>query len=87
MPVDDKTKKRFTNLALVGDILFEISNETADQTHFFMAKSALAEFQKDMEALELGADIERGMQNLLNYLHKKIDKRMRQSVNGEFSKD
>jgi hypothetical protein len=83
---DEETKKRFANLAIVGDFLFEISNENVEATDYFLAKTALEEFGEAVAKVDLELPVRTGVENLIRYLDKKIEKRKRQQ-DGEFSQD
>lgn len=83
---DDSTVKRFKNLAIIGNFLFQISNDNAEQTDYFLAKSALTEFTNEVNLLNLDFATKTGVDNLIRYMDKKIEKRNRQA-GGEFSKD
>lgn len=77
--VDNQTIERIRSLALVGDALFETTNEIGFQTKFYEAKESLNKFKDEIEKLELDADSRRGIMNLVHYLHGKIDKRLAHS--------
>ena len=83
---DEGTTKRFSNLAIVGNFLYQISNENGEQTDYFLAKTALQEFALATQNVELSPEVRLGVENLVKYLDKKIGKRNRQK-GGEFSKD
>ena len=83
---DEETKHRFTNLAIVGDYLYQISNENGEQTDYFLAKTALQSFAEAIELVEIDEKTRSGVNNLVKYLDKKIEKRNRQA-SGEFSQD
>jgi len=84
--IDTETLKRLTNLAFVGNFLFETSNETSEQMDYFLAKSSLKEFDNNLKMLELDGKTMDGLNKLVQYLDKKIEKRQRQA-SGEFSPD
>ncbi len=86
MEPDQATKTRLEKLAIVGNMLFQISNDNVDQTNYFLAKSSLQSFSEDISNLELDQKTMSGMMNLIKYLETKIDKRQKQA-GGEFSKD
>ncbi len=82
---DEPTMERLRNLAPIGDLLFEVSNDNSEET-YFLAKSSLGKFKDGITKLELPPQIMKGMLNLIKYLETKIEKRKRQAL-GEFSKD
>lgn len=83
---DDATKKRFSDLSIVGNFLYQVSNDNAEQTDYFLAKTALQEFDQAVKSIDLDLKTRSGMNNLIKYLDTKIEKRNRQA-GGEFSKD
>ena len=83
---DEGTKKRYSNLSIIGNFLYQISNENVEQTDYFLAKTSLQEFGKATADVELDPQTRIGVENLIKYLDKKIEKRNRQQ-GGEFSQD
>ncbi len=79
MQPDQETLERIKNLAYVGNALYEISNEVAGNTDLFLAKDALGKFKVGIDSLGLQGEILKGMQNLIEYLDKKLDKRIKAS--------
>lgn len=86
MPVDENTQKRFKNLATVGNVLYQITDENTEDTNYFLAKSALKEFAEAVDLLALDQETKKGIRSLVLYLQGKIEKRMEQA-NGAFSSD
>lgn len=84
--MDDAVKKRFSNLAVIGNFLYQISNENGEQTDYFLAKTALQEFSESSKTVDLDIPTRTGVDNFIKYLDKKIEKRKRQQ-SGEFSAD
>jgi hypothetical protein len=76
---DLETKERISNLAIVGSTLMQgFSEENQDfGTNFFYAKEALQKFREGIDRLELDPKSKKGMEDLINYLYTKIDKRER----------
>jgi len=83
---DENTIERFKSLAIIGDFLYQISNDNAEQTEYFLAKTALQKFTAESNLIELDFKTRSGVNNLIAYMDKKIEKRNRQAI-GEFSKD
>jgi|GEM_PF-7000816 len=83
---DDDTKKRFADLGIIGDFLYQISHDNAEQTDYFLAKAAINQFLEATRLVELDMKARSGVENLIKYLDSKIEKRKRQA-GGEFSKD
>ncbi|KXK26723.1 MAG: hypothetical protein TR69_WS6001000737 [candidate division WS6 bacterium OLB20] len=75
---DAETKERIANLAIVGEALNETyGEENMDYgTDFFLAKEGLLKFKSGIERLNLDPRSRKGMMDLIDYLMKKIDKRM-----------
>ena len=80
MQPDDATKDRIKNLSEVGNALFEATNDDAFQTNFYAAKESLKRFKSGIDDLDLDFESKKGMENLINYLDKKIDKRLDASL-------
>lgn len=85
MKPDEPTIQRLRNLAAVGEMLYEVSNDNSEET-YFLAKSSLNAYEKGLRNLELEPKIMDGMLKLVQYLGNKIEKRKRQA-GGEFSND
>ena len=81
MQPDEDTKLRIKNLAKVGKALDEISNDNGGETDYFLAQTALGEFEEGRNKLTLDEESKEGMTSLINYLRKKISKRMTQEEN------
>lgn len=77
---DPNTLKRLQNLSIVGNFLFEISNENAEMTNFFLAKTSLQNFKEEIEMLDLPYEVKIGIDNLIKYLDQKIEKRKKQQI-------
>ncbi|MBE2279926.1 MAG: hypothetical protein IAE91_06000 [Ignavibacteriaceae bacterium] len=75
---DEETKNRIKNLGIVGKALSEETNENQGATSVFLAKSSLKEFENGIKKLELDPESSAGMQYLINFLDKLIDKKMEQ---------
>lgn len=75
---DEETKKRMKSLAYVGTALMEIGNDNAGLTDFLVAKEELKNFTNAMALLELDPETKAGMNDLVTYLSKKLDKRITQ---------
>ncbi|MFS8131079.1 MAG: hypothetical protein ACMG57_03805 [Candidatus Dojkabacteria bacterium] len=81
MKPDEETKKRIQNLGRVGTALVQISNEVAGETDYFLAKQALKNFDDGIAILDLDYESRKGMNDLIDYLSKKLDKRLKQLNN------
>lgn len=77
---DDDTKNRIKNLAVVGTALFEATHDDAYQTNYYAAKEALKRFLEGIKKLELDEESMKGMEDLVSYLDKKIDRRLEASI-------
>lgn len=77
---DEATKDRIKNLAVVGNAVLNNSSDISEQTNFFLAKQALLDFEKGIHDLDLDAESMRGMESLIKYLKKKIDRRLHERV-------
>lgn len=75
---DEQTKERIKNLAIVGNALNDTYSEANmdSGTDFFMALDALSKFKEGIEKLDLDESSKTGMIDLIEYLRKKIEKRM-----------
>lgn len=78
---DLQTRDRIKNLAYVGTALVQISNENAGETDYFLAKDSLRKFEDGISKLELDYQSRKGMKDLIEYLRKKLDKRLKQLNN------
>ncbi len=78
---DQETIQRIKNLAIVGKALFETESEVSFNTNFFLAKEALNKFKEGIDKLNLNEESKAGMESLVKYLHKKIDKRIEKTTN------
>ncbi|MEP7103648.1 MAG: hypothetical protein ABI721_03000 [Candidatus Dojkabacteria bacterium] len=81
MQPDEETKNRIRNLAAVGTALVQISNENAGETDYFIAKQSLINFEQGINKLDLDYESKKGMKDLIDYLSKKLDKRIKQLNN------
>jgi len=74
---DAPTKERLTNLAAVGkalnDTYSEDNLETGDD--FYFALENLNKFKEGLDMLALEDDVKKGMDDLVEYLRKKIERR------------
>lgn len=77
MKPDADTADRIKNLAAVGKALFESSSDISFNTDFYLALEALNRFEAGFNKLELDDESVLGMKNLIEYLRKKINKRMK----------
>jgi predicted DNA-binding protein len=75
---DPETIERIKYLAIVGKALSDTySDENLENgTDFFLAKDALNRFKDGIDKLELDIESRKGMNGLIEYLQKKIDRRM-----------
>lgn len=75
---DQETQDRIANLAIVGEALNETYGEENMDfgTDFFLAKEGLIKFKAGIERLNLPPRSKKGMIDLVEYLMRKIDKRM-----------
>lgn len=76
---DFDTIERIKNLAAVGRIISETSNEVSFDTDYFLAKDALQKFKVGIDNLDLDIESRDGMDKLINFLQKIIDQRLAQS--------
>ena len=76
---DEQTKERLKNLSAVGkalnDTFSEENLDTGDD--FYLAIEYLDKFQKGLDELILEETVRKGMNDLVVYLKKKIQKRMK----------
>ena len=75
---DEPTKQRIKNLAVVGKALNDTYSEENMESgaDFFMAFEALNRFKEGIEKLDLDEESRHGMLDLIEYLRKKIQRRM-----------
>lgn len=77
---DSATATRLSNLAIVGTALMQRANDNSFQTEFLLAKEALDKFAAGIAALDLDPESRRGMEDLIEYLNVKIEKRLNSNV-------
>lgn len=79
------TNELLKNLSNVGRFLEQISDETREQTEYFVAKTSLDNIKASINNLNpvLDSNVINGLDSLISYLEKKTEKRKRQA-NGEF---
>jgi predicted DNA-binding protein len=77
---DPETLERLKNLAYVGNAIYSTVSETSFDTDFYLAIEALNKFKEGINKLILEDEIKRGIDNLIVYLQKKIDRRMTSKV-------
>jgi hypothetical protein len=77
---DEQTKERFKYLAVVGKMLMQTANENRYQTDYYIAKQALDKFIELYRLLDLDPESKEGMEQLIDYLRKKIDRRLNASI-------
>jgi len=74
---DDATKERLSNLSAVGialnDTYSEDNLETGDG--FYLALDSLNKFKEGLDKLILDEPTKKGMNDLVEYLRKKIERR------------
>lgn len=80
MQPDPDTLLRIQNLALVGTAIAEESSESTFQTNQFVAKEALKRFQDGIKQLTLPPEVSVGIDRLVEYLDKKLDRRMQNAA-------
>lgn len=75
---DPETKDRIRNLAIVGKALNDTYSEENMESglDFFMALESLNKFKNGIEKLDLDEPSKTGMIDLIEYLRKKIERRM-----------
>jgi hypothetical protein len=77
---DKDTLERIKHLAYVGTALLQnVESENTFGTNYFLAKEALNNFRGGIAKLNLDPVSIDGMENLIKYLEKKIEKRMKYS--------
>ena len=79
MPADENTLKRLEYFAQIGDFLFLISDDKAQEDAFYEAKQALTNFTNEINKLELPAKTKNGVDHFIKYIDTKINKRMNQA--------
>lgn len=72
---------RIKYLAVVGNALVQTASERSYLTSFYSAKDSLYEFSNLVNQLDLDAESRNGINNLIEYLGKKIDKRLKNADN------
>jgi len=77
---DELTRERFKNLAVVGNALMQTADENRYQTDYYIAKQALDKFVELYKLLDLDPESRTGMDGLIDYLRKKIDRRLNASL-------
>lgn len=77
MNPDAETKSRIKNLGIVGTTLLQaFSEENQDfGTNFVYAKEALERFRDGINRLELDEPSKKGMNDLVDFLYKELEKR------------
>lgn len=75
---DAETRERIKNLAIVGKALNDTYSEENLESgaDFFMALESLNRFREGIEKLDLDEKSKEGMMDLIEYLRKKIERRM-----------
>ncbi len=82
--MDSNTSNQLlSNLSNIGKFLEQISDETTEQTEYFVAKTSIDNIKALISTLQIDANTLDGLNRLVSYLEKKIEKRNRQA-NGEF---
>lgn len=74
---DEATVERIKNLAQVGNAIFLTGDDVGFQTAFFAGKEALSKFADGINKLNLSGETKEGMDNLIKYLQKKLDRRIK----------
>lgn len=79
------TNQLLNNLSIIGRFLEQISNENGEQTEYFVAKTSIDNIKALMTTISTLVDTNTldGLNRLVSYLEKKVEKRNRQA-NGEF---
>lgn len=80
MKPDAYTSERIKYLAIAGRAIAETSNENTHETNFFLAREALKKFSEGLHQLELPQEDMWGMEMLIEYLDKKIERRLNNSA-------
>ena len=75
---DSETKERIKNLAVVGKALNDTYSEDNMESgaDFFVALESLNRFKDGIDKLDLDEPSKTGMIDLIEYLRKKIERRM-----------
>jgi predicted DNA-binding protein len=75
---DSPTKERIKNLAIVGKAMNDTYSEENLESgnDFYLAKEALNNFKEGIDKLNLDEESRQGMNELIEYLQKKIDRRL-----------
>ena len=83
---DEHTVARIKNLAVVGTAIKQAYSEKNQDFggDLLLAKTALKDFQEGILALELDPKSRKGMMNLIEYLEKKLDRRLNGGVDKPF---
>lgn len=84
MTPEEETLKRIEALGVVGKALSSTSDEISYQTVFFDALIALNEFEERIQNLDLPEESRNGIQKLVEYLKKKINRRLKSSENESY---
>ena len=84
-PTLEQTEERIKKLGVVGTALNQtFSEQNQDMgTDFDLAKTSLSNFLVDIEAMAISEPAKQGMRDLVAYLNKKLDKRIKASMAGE----
>ncbi len=84
-PTLQQTEERIKKLGIVGTALNNtFSEQNQDMgTDFDIAKTSLQAFILDIEAMALSEQTKQGMRDLVAYLNKKLEKRVKASMAGE----
>jgi hypothetical protein len=77
---DADTNKRIAHLAKVGEALKKRADDNSFQTDFLIAREALDDFEAGINELDLDPQASQGMVDLIEYLRKKIQKRLQSSI-------
>ena len=83
---DDSTVNRIKNLAVVGTAIKQAYSEENQDFggDLLIAKSALRKFEEGINALHLDPESKKGIMNLIEYLDKKLDRRIDGGVDKPF---
>ncbi len=75
---DEPTVERIKHLAIVGKCIKQAYSEGNQDTggDLLVAKDSLLKFKTGIEALELDIPSKQGMLDLIDYLDKKLDRRL-----------
>lgn len=72
--LDSDTIVRIKYLAYVGTALYSAISSVSFDTNFFLAKEALVKFKVEIEKLKLDSESYEGMDKLIMFLGKELDK-------------